>query len=294
MRHSTPVALVLVSAWTAAALPSSAVAQDRLNAPARGRLQAPVAPAPQAPVYQQPQQSAGQTQNELQRLLNELPPNVRSVLQLDPSLLDQPDYLAPYPALVALLQQHPEVSRNPRFFLGEPPFRRERDPKAAAYDAIERTLAGAGLFTGIIVTLIVIASVLRQLIDYRRWLRQSKVQTEANTKVLDRMSTNEDLLAYLQTPAGASFLQAAPISVEAPRGPVSVPVGRILWSVQAGVVLAALGIGLWLVKGSVMEELAPGFIVLGTVAVAVGVGFVLSAAIAWVLTSRVDAFTSRA
>src|SRR5215218_5810031 len=117
------------------------------------------------------------------------------------------------------------------------------------------------------VVIAVITSLARQLIEYRRWLRQSRIQTEANTKVIDRLTSNEDLLAYAKTPAGISFLQAMPAAIEAPRLG-GAPIGRVLWSVQAGVVLAALGIGLWLVRGSVMPEIAPGFVVMGTVAVA--------------------------
>ena len=32
------------------------------------------------------------------------------------------------------------------------------------------------------------------LVDHRRWLRQSKVQTEVHTKLLDRFTSNDDLL----------------------------------------------------------------------------------------------------
>ena len=46
------------------------------------------------------------------------PPAVGEVLQRDPSLLTRADYLAPYPVLWAFLQKHPEIVRNPSFFLG--------------------------------------------------------------------------------------------------------------------------------------------------------------------------------
>jgi len=250
----------------------------------------PQRPTPPVTVYET--QPSYQTVNELRELLNRYPPNVRLVLQLDPSLLDRPEYLEPYPALAGFLQQHPEIRRNPSFFLGEPDSRRdESDPKRQALDLLSAVLAGGALFTGFMVVIGVLASLTRQLIEYRRWMRQSRIQTEANTKVLDRLTSNEDLLAYAQTPAGISFLQAAPAAIEAPRA--GAPTSRILWSVQAGVVLSALGIGLWLVKGSVMEEIAPGFAVLGTVAVSVGLGFVVSAGIAYVLTFRMGAFEQR-
>ena len=278
--------LVLAAAVAAALTPGTAAAQTRA-----AQVTPPQRPSPPVTVYET--QPSYQTVNELRELLNRYPPNVRLVLQLDPSLVDRPEYLEPYPALAAFLQQHPEIRRNPTFFLGQPePRRDENDPKARAIDLMTAVLAGGALFTGFMVVMGVLASLVRQLIEYRRWMRQSRIQTEANTKILDRLTSNEDLLAYAQTPAGVSFLQAAPAAIEAPRVG-GAPMSRILWSVQAGVVLAALGIGLWLVKGSVMEEIAPGFIVLGTVAVSIGLGFVVSAGIAYILTFRMAAFEQR-
>ena len=56
---------------------------------------------------------------------------------------------------------------------------------------------------------------------------------------MDRFTANEDLLAYMQTPAAQRFLESAPLSLEAPSRPVGAPLSRILWSVQVGVVLGA-------------------------------------------------------
>lgn len=283
MRHITrPRTFLLVAAVVALAPLQAAAQRDTVTA-SRARAQAP---PPAAPVYQNV--NAGQTQNELQRLLDQYPPTLRSVIQLDPSLLEREDYLAAYPALAAFLQQHPEVLRDPSFFFGRPYVRdNERDPKIVALNRATDVLGGVAAFTAGMVILGIIVSLLRDLISYRRWLRQSKVQTEMTVKVLDRLSSNDDLLAYLRTPAGAGVLVPTPVGHDS-FGGTSQPFGRILWSVQAGVVLAALGIGLWLVRGSVMDELAPGFVVAGTVALAVGLGFIVSAAIAYVLTQRVQ------
>lgn len=291
MRQSNLAAAAAVAIASVAIAPSLAIAQPegRQGGRARGPIVetvAPAAPEPLAP-YQNPT-SARETQNELQQLLQDYPPNVRVVLQADPSLMQRQDYLAPYPRLASFLQQHPEVARNPTFFFGQFGqgfYERSRDPKVAAMDTLENVLAGVAVFSGFVIAIVVIASLLRELLQYRRWVRQTRIQTEANTKVLDRLASNEDLLAYIQTPAGNQFLKAVPAALEVSR-PGGIPIGRILWSVQAGVVLVALGIGVWLVRSSVMEELTPAFIVIGTVSIAVGVGFVISAAIAYALTSR--------
>jgi hypothetical protein len=110
---------------------------------------------------------------------------------------------------------------------------------------------------------------------------------------LDRLTTNEDLLAYIQSPAGRRFLESAPLVLEGDSRPTSAPLGRILWSVQAGVILASLGVGLWVVQGSVIADIAPGFSVMGTIAFAVGIGFVVSAALSYLLSARLGLLAPR-
>src|SRR5438105_10346262 len=64
------------------------------------------------------QPDAQRTRDELSQLLDHYPPTLRGVLALDPSLLTDQSYLAPYPALVSFLHAHPEIARNPSFYLG--------------------------------------------------------------------------------------------------------------------------------------------------------------------------------
>jgi hypothetical protein len=229
------------------------------------------------------------TRNMLQNLLWQLPPNVRNVLQADPSLIDRPDYLAPYPQLVEFLAQHPEVARNPSFFFGSPDFGRGPDP----LEVFAAILAGTGLFIAFMTVMVIVGSVARQVVAYRRWVRQSRMQADVHTKILDRMQTNEDLLSYVQTPAGRNFLEFAPLQVESEPRLSNAPLGRILWSVQAGVVLAALGIGLRYAQGSVPEEIIPAFTVLGIIVMALGIGAVVSAVVAYVLSSRLGLLPAR-
>ena len=85
-------------------------------------------------------------------MLWQLPPGVRGVLQNDPTLIDRPDYLAPYPSLQAFLKQHPEVARNPTFFFGGPEdYNRGPNPT----EVLAGILAGTGLFIAFM-TIIVI------------------------------------------------------------------------------------------------------------------------------------------
>jgi hypothetical protein len=202
--------------------------------------------------------------------------------------MEQPDYLAPYPALAAFLKQHPEISRNPTFFLGRPEdFNRGNEP----LEAFVAVLAGMGLFLAFLTLVTVFGSVARQVVDYRRWVRQTRMQTEVHTKILDRMQSNEDLLTYVQTPAGRNFLEFTPANNQTPAP--GAPLSRILWSVQAGVVLAALGIGFAFARNSVPEEVVPAFTVLGIIVMALGLGAVISAVVAYILTARLGLLPSR-
>lgn len=222
---------------------------------------------------------------QLYQLLRRLPPSVGEVLQRDPSLLQNADYLAAYPLLVAFLQQHPEILRNPSFFFGAINFR-ERNPAEAAVEMFETILAGLALLTGFSIVVGLIIWLVRTVIDHRRWLRLSKVQADVHTKLLDRLTSNEDLLAYIQTSAGRRFLESAPITLDGePRQP-SAPLSRIVWSVQAGAVLIALGVGMYLAQGKLPVEVGQGLSVMGTIVVALGVGFAASAMLAYTITAR--------
>ncbi|MBI4476831.1 MAG: hypothetical protein HY654_06630 [Acidobacteria bacterium] len=107
------------------------------------------------------------------------------------------------------------------------------------------------------------------------------------------MASNEDLLAYIQTSAGRKFLESAPIPLDAGPRAVAAPLGRILWSVQVGTVLAVGGIGLQFVSGRVLEELSQPLFVIGVLAMSLGVGFMLAAVAAFVLSRRLGLFDTQ-
>jgi hypothetical protein len=235
---------------------------------------------------------AYRTRQELQQLLRRYAPSLIEVFRIDPSLLTNQAFLAPYPNLAAFLAQHPEIAHNPRFFVGEgPAFADYNRNTNRASENFKDVLAGIALFTAGLVLLSVACWIIKNVIDHRRWLRISRVQSEVHSKLLDRFTSNQDLLAYVQTPAGRHFLESAPISLDAGPRSLSAPLGRILFSVQAGVVLALAGIGLNWVSRSVQEDIAQPLFVVGVLALAVGVGFVLSAGIAYVMSQRLGLLT---
>jgi hypothetical protein len=229
---------------------------------------------------------------ELQELLLEHPPSLRTVLQADPSLLDRADYLAPYPRLAEFIKRHPEVARDPGYFIGrlDSPNRNESAADRAsrrAYDTLQAILAGLAVLIAVVALVGTLGALVRGAIAHRRWLRQSRVQTEVHTKILDRLQSNEDLLAYIQSAAGQRFLQSGPSPLpDAEPRAVGAPYGRIFWSAQVGVVLVALGLGLWRVATGVPSEIAPAFNAMGIIATAIGVGSLVSGGISYVLSSR--------
>jgi hypothetical protein len=237
------------------------------------------------------QPDAQRAKDELSALLDHYPPSLRGVLALDPGLLDNQSYLAPYPALVSFLNNHPEIARNPSFYIGEGVLPRSRqDAGSQILDMWRDVLNGLGIFAGFGLAVGLVVWLIRTLVDYKRWSRLAKVQTDAHTKLLDRFTANEDLLAYVQSSAGVKFLESSPISLDAAPRSVGAPLSRILWSVQGGVVLIAGGTGLYVVGGRVTDAAsqaaAQSLHALGVIGMALGVGFVISAIISFVISQR--------
>ena len=280
MRLSRPATLVLV---TVMSLSVAAPAWAAQRQPAPG-------PAPRdvTAVSTAVQMDADEMRRALEVVLQQYPPSLPRILKMDPTLLNNESYLQPYPQLAAFLKQHPDIAHNPAYFFSQygdnGNFYRET-PQDRAVNMWRSTIEGftvgsviLGIATGVI-------WLIKMLVDYRRWSRLSKIQTEVHNKVLDRMQSNEDLLAYIQTPAGRRFLESAPIPVDSPRS-IGAPLGRILWSAQAGAVLSVLGLGIEIVSRNTLEEVAPPLAAMGAVVLALGIGFLVSAFLAFLLTRR--------
>jgi hypothetical protein len=279
LRAVGPVVLLLALTQSAAGAQKPTGSTARPAVPSVG--QAESAPVPQ-------DASAEQTRSQLEVILERYPPALARVLKLDPSLMTNPAYTAPYPALSAYLAQHPEIAHNPGYFLENvnSPNQYFNDPKTRQREQFYGLLAGMAGFVAFLVMTGILIWVIRLIVTSRRWNKLSKVQYEVHSKLLDRFTSNEDLLAYMQTPAGRRFLEAAPVRMaEEPRS-MAAPFSRILWSVQVGIVLLLTGIGLLYVSSTFIDEPADLFRVLGVVSLAVGGGFLASAVAAYALSRR--------
>jgi len=109
-----------------------------------------------------------------------------------------------------------------------------------------------------------------------RRYRTSRLQAELHTRMLEKFSSGQDLLAYAQTDAGRRFVESLAIEDVT-------PYRRIIGALQAGIILVLLGIALLFLRGHVFEAEQP-LLVLGTLSLALGVGSAISSGAAYYLS----------
>ena len=226
-----------------------------------------------------------EVRDQFVQLLAQHPREVTPIVVLDPTLLSNDPFLARYPELAHFVAAHPEIRRNPHYFVQELPNPIAFRHHSAWQEAVEALGIGflISLFAFILTWLV------RTLIEQRRWSRLSRTQAEVHNKILDRFGSTEELLAYIKTPAGSKFLESAPIPLHAEAAGPATPMTRVLWSIQIGLIVAAAGLGTLLVSGRFDRETAQGFFAMGTIAACVGGGFILSAVVAMVMARRFGA-----
>lgn len=228
-------------------------------------------------------QSSHETRNQFFRLLSEHPPELGTILSLDPTLLSNDGFLVGYPELGKFVSEHPEVRRNPRFFLDNYVERRS--------NTLDDVLEGIFILSLFVFFAFVLSWLLRTIIEQRRWSRLSRTQTEVHNKILDRFGTSTELLEYMKTPAGTKFLESAPIPLrETPTQNASL--SRVLWSIQLGIVVAAGAVGMLLVSNRFDKESSQGLFAIGVIGLCIGAGFVASAIVSILVSRRLGAWQS--
>ncbi|MFZ0335549.1 MAG: hypothetical protein WAN10_14040 [Candidatus Acidiferrales bacterium] len=120
----------------------------------------------------------------------------------------------------------------------------------------------------------------------KRRQRIAEVQREMQAKLFEKFGTSQELIEYLKTDAGSKFLDSA--TIEHAR-----PFGRVLGSVQAGLILFFLGIAMFIVRATMPNETfnavdraqtAHGFLAVSLLLLALGFGFLASAAASYRLS----------
>ncbi len=292
MRQTKGIAgwiLGVVAALVFVALPGSMIAQ--MPAAPTARTQPSGTPISD--------QELSDTQDQLIKLLR-TSPTLTSVVARDPSLLSNQEYVnRNNPELGQFLVQHPDVARNPEYYLfthldsrgGRRDQALERavwpemspSPNDSRADQIVDPIMAFAAFAAFLAALVWL---IRQFLENRRWSRIFKLQSDVHGRLIEKFGTTQELASYMGTEAGRRFLEAAPIPVGfEPEQRMPNAVSRVLWPLQIGVVLVLLGVGLLFLRNASPEMNLP-MLITGTVVLMPGIGFILSAGITWVLAGR--------
>ncbi len=268
--------------------------------------QAPRATQPVPNPSQMSEKDVAALQDQLLQLVR-LSPTLAEVVARDPSLLSNAEYVNHNnPELGRFLQAHPEIAHNPDFYLfnnlhGEheqPSQTLERKlwPAMSSPEAprVSLELISDGLpFLVFVCMLLGLLWLTHVLLENRRWNRIFKLQSDMHGKLIERFGTSQEVLTYMGTEAGKRFLEATPIAVGfEPQQPVPSPVARVLTPLQIGVVMTLLGIGLIFLRHSIPDGDAP-LLLIGTVVLMPGLGFVISAGITWALARHLGLMPDR-
>jgi hypothetical protein len=123
---------------------------------------------------------------------------------------------------------------------------------------------------------VLIAYLVKNISANRRRRNEVRMQFDLQNKLLDKFGTSQELMEYLGSEAGRQFVAFAPPE------PVS-PYARILSSVQWGIVLLTAGVAFMFLRTQIAEAFE-GFTVMGAFGIALGIGFLVSAAVAFFLS----------
>jgi len=104
----------------------------------------------------------------------------------------------------------------------------------------------------------------------------AKLQADVQQRLLEKVSSGQELLAYAQTDAGKQLLESLRVETVSPHA-------RIIGALQTAIVMMALGFALLLLRNRVSgaEE---GFVVFGTIITVLGIGFAISSAASYYLS----------
>jgi hypothetical protein len=300
---ATPGRTSILSAIASAALLFAVVGAAHPLHAAQTHPAAPATPAraaaPAAPLASDSDLAA--TQDQLIKLLR-LSPTLTTVVEHDPSLLSNQEYVDKNnPQLGQFLLTHPEVSRNPEFYLfthlNSEPGRRdealeravwpEMNPPWRAPSPLQSIVSDMVPFMVFLGVLGAVLWLVNQFLENRRWSRIFKLQTEVHGKLIEKFGASQELLTYMDTEAGKRFLEAAPIPIGfEPEQRVPNALARVLTPLQIGMVLTLLGVGMLAIRNSLGTEMHAPMLLLGTAVLMPGAGFILSAGITWVLAAR--------
>jgi hypothetical protein len=198
-----------------------------------------------------------------------------------PTAINDPRFLHEHPELQAFLESHPLVKADPRAFLSRGDWRNRY--RRSEMDELFSYLFPCSVF---VCFLLAFLWVFRTVLENRRWSRSFKMHEELHSKLIEKFASGQDFNAYLQSDGGRRLLEWSPPETDTTSRGLPNPVGRILWSLQAGIVLLLVGLGLIALKGEMAATDAPPLLVFGTLGLTLGIGFILSALASYGLTKH--------
>ena len=163
------------------------------------------------------------------------------------------------------------VNRRPRA-----PLYRQRRPDSTAEERMDsEIIIVPSLF-------FMIGWIVFVIVDGVRRRQQTRVFTEFHGKLLDRIGSAKEFGEFFASDAGSRFLSSMSSSES------GAPQIRILRSLQTGLILLSLGIGLFILTNerTFSLEAMDGLVVTATAAAAIGAGLVVSTAMSYVLSKR--------
>jgi len=118
---------------------------------------------------------------------------------------------------------------------------------------------------------------------------QARMVAEFHTRLLDRIGSAKEFGDFFTSDAGKRFMDAMSASDSAS------PHGRILRSIQTGLVMLALGVGLFILtdQRTFSLEAMDGLVVTATVTAAIGAGLIASTLITYVLSWQMGLLSGR-
>ena len=140
--------------------------------------------------------------------------------------------------------------------------------------------------TVLVCFLLAVLWVVRTVVENRRWNRSFKMHEDLHTKLIEKFASGQDFNAYLQSDGGRRLLEWTPPVTDMTSHGLPNPLGRIFWSLQAGLVLLLVGLGLIALKGEMDATDARPLLVFGTLGLTLGIGFILSALVSYGLSKR--------
>jgi hypothetical protein len=119
----------------------------------------------------------------------------------------------------------------------------------------------------------------KTMLNYFHNRQLVKLHYSLQDKVLEKLGTSPEAIEYLHSDAGEKMFALA--TKERAN-----PYARILSALQAGAVIGLLGIGFLVIPSLVPHEGSDAFIVIGVLALCLGLGFVASSAAAFVFSKK--------